>query len=354
MPRAERLEARPVEVVRKHAAYFEGDTYPIPWTLSPFFEPLLESSSLDEASRDLVRRFAADGYAIIDTGIDSAVLDRVVADLAGTYPPDATGRPDRILDAWTRSEAVKSLAVDPQVLVALRTLYRREPVPFQTLNFAIGTEQRSHSDTQHFQTSPPNWMCGVWIALEDIDEDNGPLHYYPGSQRLPVVDPSELRLVTKLAPDATGVYPHYDDYVSGMLALGPWEKRSVKVACGQALIWAANLMHGGDAIRDPSRTRLSQVTHYYFRGCSYYTPMASDVFLGNIAFRTTELVDLRTERTVEHFYKGQPFTPARSEAQVVPPAGGVPRSSQSSRSRYLPPVVVDALRGFRQRRARRR
>ena len=31
-------------------------------------------------------------------------------------------------------------------------------------------------------------MCGVWVALEDITEDNGPLHYYPGSHRLPDYD----------------------------------------------------------------------------------------------------------------------------------------------------------------------
>jgi ectoine hydroxylase-related dioxygenase (phytanoyl-CoA dioxygenase family) len=28
-------------------------------------------------------------------------------------------------------------------------------------------------------------MCGVWIALEDVDERNGPLVYLPGSHKLP-------------------------------------------------------------------------------------------------------------------------------------------------------------------------
>lgn len=26
-------------------------------------------------------------------------------------------------------------------------------------------------------------MCGVWVALEQIDEDNGPLVYFPGSHQ---------------------------------------------------------------------------------------------------------------------------------------------------------------------------
>ncbi len=40
---------------------------------------------------------------------------------------------------------------------------------------------------------------------------------------------------------------------------------------GQALIWYANLLHGGAAQTDLSRSRHSQVTHYYFENCTYYT-----------------------------------------------------------------------------------
>ena len=42
---------------------------------------------------------------------------------------------------------------------------------------------------------------------------------------------------------------------------------------GQAFIWAANLLHGGSHQRDRSRTRMSQVNHYFFEGCRYYTPL---------------------------------------------------------------------------------
>jgi hypothetical protein len=34
---------------------------------------------------------------------------------------------------------------------------------------------------------------------------------------------------------------------------------------GLAVVWAANLLHGGSPIHDPTRTRGSQVTHYYSR-----------------------------------------------------------------------------------------
>jgi hypothetical protein len=45
---------------------------------------------------------------------------------------------------------------------------------------------------------------------------------------------------------------------------------------GHALIWSSNLLHGGAPQRDRERTRNSQVTHYFFEGCEYYTPMLSE------------------------------------------------------------------------------
>ena len=29
-------------------------------------------------------------------------------------------------------------------------------------------------------------------------------------------------------------------------------------------------------LKDPDRTRFSQVTHYYFEGCKYFTPMRTE------------------------------------------------------------------------------
>jgi hypothetical protein len=55
---------------------------------------------------------------------------------------------------------------------------------------------------------------------------------------------------------------------------------------GQALIWAANLLHGGARQIDPTLTRWSQVTHYYFENCIYYTPAYSDEALGQLDVRS--------------------------------------------------------------------
>jgi hypothetical protein len=75
---------------------------------------------------------------------------------------------------------------------------------------------------------------------------------------------------------------------------------------GEAIIWSANLFHGGEKINDPTRTRLSQVTHYYFENCMYYTPLFSDPFMKEIFFRHEGLLDVRTGEPIQHFHKGRP------------------------------------------------
>lgn len=136
-------------------------------------------------------------------------------------------------------------------------------------------------------------MAGVWVALEDIDSDNGPLVYYPGSHKLPVFTNEHIGA----NPDylAENPHAHYMQYeraweeIVDSLGLQPLEFHAKK---GQALIWSANLLHGGAAQKDLGRTRYSQVTHYYFHGCCYYAPLGSVPFLGTIHFRDT--IDIST------------------------------------------------------------
>lgn len=76
---------------------------------------------------------------------------------------------------------------------------------------------------------------------------------------------------------------------------------------GQALIWAANLLHGGSRQTDPSLTRWSQVTHYYFDGCSYYSPMESDPFYGRIFYRMHR--NVATGEPMPNMYAGHRVPP---------------------------------------------
>lgn len=233
------------------------------------------SNLLEPVTNEQRRQFWENGYFVFDTGIPEETIDGIVADLADRYPPDDQPHgyvtPTRLQDAWEFNDAVRGVATNPHVLSVLEALYARKPLPFQTLNFPTGTRQLPHSDTIHFNSLPHTFMCGVWVAFEDIDMDNGPLIYYPGSNQLP-----EFTMADAGAPEAHSKhYAVYEQFIQKVIAEFGLKPEYGTIKKGQALIWSSNLIHGGSPQNDPHRSRHSQVTHYYFEGCRYYTPMDS-------------------------------------------------------------------------------
>jgi hypothetical protein len=272
----------------------------MPWIDSPFFESLVAERALPVEQETMVRLYAREGFWILDDVGDEATFAEIERGLHGRYRDTATGydQGSRAFDAWRWNAAVARLAASPKVLSTLAVLYGRQPIPFQTLNFEVGTQQRGHSDTIHFDSVPHGFMCGVWLALEDTDSKNGPLFYYPRSHKLPRFDFHDIGLPTDFR-----AYPQYEDFVEELVEASELPRRELYLQRGQAIIWAANLIHGGARIRDTSRTRLSQVTRYYFSNCMYYQPMFSDPAIGRVQLK--DVVDIRTRGRVPNLYRGR-------------------------------------------------
>ena len=178
----------------------------------------------------------------------------------------------RLQDGWKKFHYVKKLACHPEILSLLEFLYGREPFPFQTLNFPNGTQQHFHSDSIHFSSIPNGFMCGVWVALEDIKEGSGLLEYFPGSHRFPYFHYSDVEDLP-LKRDCGQEIFH--DLWNDLIKFNNIEKQHFHAKKGDCLIWHANLIHGGSEVTDRTLSRWSQVTHYYFKDCLYYTPLHS-------------------------------------------------------------------------------
>lgn len=225
-----------------------------------------------------IEDFQRDGYLVLDFCLDLALVDQIVAATEPHYQKkensDSYFHGLRIQDAWRLLPQVREVALDARILSALEQLYGRKAFAFQTLNFPIGTEQKIHSDTIHFNSKPAGYMAGAWVALEDVDENNGALLYYPGSHLLPEVTMQDIGL------DATSnQYRNYEIHIQQMVQQMVQDKQLTPtrgiLKKGQVLLWHANLLHGGGSHPDKSRSRHSQVTHYFFADCQYYTPMLS-------------------------------------------------------------------------------
>ncbi|WP_327754953.1 phytanoyl-CoA dioxygenase family protein [Sphingobium sp. SJ10-10] len=265
----------------------------MPLIESPLFPAIKASQCLAAEEDRIATSLYENGYAVfdfLDAELD-ARIERIKSNLSPRYGidfadphGDKTMGERRIQDAWMYDEDVRAIAANESVLDLLSKLYGRRAFPFQTLNFAVGTQQEAHSDSVHFSSVPERFMCGVWLAMEDIGPDSGPLFYYPGSHRWPIVTNgligrrgygSELRSAQ-------------DPYGPAWRALCDAHGAQQEIFLarkGQALIWCANLLHGGSRQNNPNLTRWSQVTHYYFDDCIYYTPAFSDEAMGRLDLR---------------------------------------------------------------------
>lgn len=218
-----------------------------------------------------IQRFNDDGFLVKDFGFSKELIDSIIADVQPYYSEQFRANPvipERFRNGWKQLASVKSLAVAPQVLDALEQLWGRKALAFQTLNFPIGTSQKAHSDIIHFNTEPSGFMAGVWIALEDIDESNGPLMYFPGSHKMAELTMADLNLEA-----GREHYAEYEVAIERLIKEKDLKQSLGTVKKGEAIIWHSNLLHGGHPHQDVKRSRHSQVTHYFFENCRYYTPM---------------------------------------------------------------------------------
>jgi len=117
----------------------------------------------------LIETYENDGYLIVKSIIDNNTIDKIVNEIYEKQPENKNS--SRITDAWKQHDIIGYLAFNKKIIDILTHLYKRKPIPFQTLNFYVGTEQKLHSDQIHFCSFPLNFMCGVWVALEDISID---------------------------------------------------------------------------------------------------------------------------------------------------------------------------------------
>jgi hypothetical protein len=285
----------------------------VPAVESPFFDHIFADPGMDAETRRIANDLRENGYAVLDfPDPDFAIVAAgIKSNLERHYDWKRwrevefnQGIGMRIHDAFTIDAGVRRLATNAAILALLGRLYGRHAFPFQTLNFPVGTQQHYHSDTVHFNSVPERFMCGVWTALEDIHPDAGPLFYFPGSHRWPIYTPEHIGMC---AAESEMNQMSFEPMWRSLVETYQAKPQTFLAKKGQCLIWLANLLHGGSRQNDITKTRWSQVTHYFFEDCAYLTPMFSDPIYGNIAFR--ELTDICTGKKATNRYLGRDIDP---------------------------------------------
>lgn len=289
----------------------------VPLIESPLFAMLAPTLELNAEEARIAHDLHHQGYAVFDfpdPELDTRIhriIDRLSPcfgiDFADTASDKTVGE-RRVQDAWESDADVRAIAANAEVLALLSKLYGRAAFPFQTLNFPVGTGQDAHSDSVHFSSLPERFMCGVWLAMEDISADAGPLFYYPGSHRWPVLN-NALIGRRGFGGDLSSAQDPFTPAWQALCEAHAAQQEIFLARKGQALIWCANLLHGGSVQRDPSLTRWSQVTHYYFDDCIYYTPAFSDEAIGKLQLRSIRAASDGARRP--NRYLGEDVSPAQ-------------------------------------------
>lgn len=205
------------------------------------------------------------GYVVLPKCLDDDLVDQINADIQtavdeGRIDFNYTQR--KILFAYEKVPVLKKVINHKGIVAKLEELVGNKVVPFQSINFLKGSEQAAHSDSVHMASYPLGGLIAIWVALEDINEQNGGLFYYPESHKLPYATNADVGNQTGglLSPNPN---KNYEDYVQKQIADNNFKKEHFKAEKGDVLIWHANLIHGGLPHLDKSLSRKSMVVHYF-------------------------------------------------------------------------------------------
>lgn len=197
-------------------------------------------------------------FNIQETDAIQQEIDRLVTRRKLHPTPD-----NKLMFANRVSQKIRQITLDQRLTRLLGFILDRDVVPFQTINFTYGSNQRAHSDSIHMTTYPLGYLIAVWIALEDTNEDNGPLFYYPGSHRLPYLLNADFNEGSNSLQLGRKDYGDYEDRIEELIREEGLKKEVFLAKKGDVLVWHANLIHGGIPVKDHSLTRKSMVIHYY-------------------------------------------------------------------------------------------
>lgn len=254
----------------------------LPWLDTPGVTSSLAQNadfqSFDENVQEAILNFIEHGYLILrgfytEEKADelNAEVDRLLSENKTDF--NYTGR--KVMDAYRFSPLIdKGFFKNEKLLQILDFLMGKKVVPFQTINFVVGSEQRAHSDSIHMSTQPPGYLIASWTALEDIHEGNGPLFYYPGSHRLPILTTQDYDSGNSRFFIGNESNKKYEDKIAEVIEENGFEKKHFLAKKGDVLVWHANLLHGGEAITQEGSTRRSMVSHYFCEEVICYHEMS--------------------------------------------------------------------------------
>ncbi|TXF77318.1 phytanoyl-CoA dioxygenase family protein [Chryseobacterium sp.] len=221
--------------------------------------------NLSEENKESLLDFHNKGYCIIRGFLNNDTVDEVNNEIQRLVDTRKIKfrYANKLMFAIHHSKLIEKIGQNKYLLDVLSILFDGKAKLFQSINFINGSEQKTHSDSIHMTTFPHGGLLGVWVALEDVSAENGALHYYPESHKLPYFMNSDYdNEGTKFMLGKKG-YKEYEEFLNSRINDLKLEKKVFDCKKGDMLIWHANILHGGEPHTNKNRTRKSMVFHYF-------------------------------------------------------------------------------------------
>jgi hypothetical protein len=286
--------------------------------------------------------YVDNGYIKLALGLDEAFCDALDAEIGALWEerpadlavspflggpisfPDYRGpvreRGYRLPDLHGHSQHALDLYLHPALFRLVELIFDEPALAFQSLYFEHGSTQGLHRDPMFVATRPVSNLCAAWIALEDITPDSGPLAYVPGSHRLPwfEFEPGTVICGQNVSRERRAEFATWQQE---QLREHGLERQAFTCSRGDVFIWAGGLVHGGDEIQTPGKTRKSFVVHYT-TAANYDSRTARMQVRDGEGLRT---VARRTEKVIERDGARGLDSPLRESGELVSPKSAHPR-----------------------------
>ena len=172
-------------------------------------------------------------------------------------------------------------------LLVCDRFFGRPTALYTSLYYERGSEQDLHRDTPYFCTQPLGNYLGMWLALDDVDDDNGPLRVVARSHAL---EPVDVRAIAReLFPDPSNVpassadaWTRYQGEVQQQCQRLGLSEKTLHMRAGDVVIWHPELLHGGAQHNRRDRSRRSLVMHV--------TPVGMPVYHMDVFFNPAKPV----------------------------------------------------------------
>jgi phytanoyl-CoA hydroxylase len=229
---------------------------------------LADDQRIDPAETDTVRRHFWDHGWVTVPGVYERAEIEAVARLAGeissaelaahpepSYTVDASGdgrlAPRKIDWPFLKHDLFRRFVLDPRLRSLIEALLGPDPCLLRDQLFmkppSFGSPKPYHQENAPLQIQPADSFVVAWVALDDVDEDNGCLRYIDGSHRAP--------------------FPHAPvpgrpfDIAAEEGSYNPTDEVAVPLAAGGVIIHHSQTLHASHANRS-GRWRRAYSSHW--------------------------------------------------------------------------------------------